>query len=118
MASGPDALAASAFNRALDGAPWARERLVPYAGRTFALTVGPLSSTLRIGTDGRVEAPTGVSVPDVNLTVSPLTLPSFLADPSRWNEFVTEQGDVALGGTLKELAQTLPWLVEDAFARV
>ena len=30
----------------------------------------------------------------------------------------TEDGDVALGGTLKELAQTLPWFVEKAFARV
>ena len=54
----------------------------------------------------------------MRLTVSPLTLPSFLADPSRWNEFVTEDGDAALGGTLKELAQTLPWLVEEGLARV
>ena len=28
-----------------------------------------------------------------------------------------EDGDAALGGTLKELAQTLPWFVEQAFAR-
>ena len=118
MASGPDSVTASAFNRAIDRAPWAREKLVPYAGRTFALTVGPLSSTLRIAADGRVEAAAGASVPDVNLSVSPLTVPSFLANPARWNEFVAEEGDVALGGTLKELAQTLPWLVEDAFARV
>jgi ubiquinone biosynthesis protein UbiJ len=34
-----------------------------------------------------------------------------------WNEYVSEDGDVALGGTLKELAQTLPWFVEQAFAR-
>src|SRR6185295_14766383 len=32
-------------------------------------------------------------------------------------EYVKEDGDVALGGTLKELAQTLPWFVEAAFAR-
>ena len=114
----PDTLAAAAFNRGLDRAPGTREKLVPHAGRSFALVVGPLSSSLRVAADGRVE-PAAAEVPaDLRLNVSPLTLPSFLAAPSRWNEFVTEEGDVALGGALKEIAQTLPWLVEDAFARV
>jgi len=112
-----DAVAASAFNRALDRAPWAREKLVPYAGRTFVVTVSPVSSALRIGADGHLEAASAAAA-DVRLTVSPLNLPSFLANPARWNEFVTEDGDVALGGALKELAQTLPWLVEEAFARM
>jgi len=113
----PDSLAASAFNRALDRAPWALERLVPHAGRTFTITVSPISTALRIGLDGHLE-PASAATPDLRLTVSPLTLPSFLADPKRWNEFVVEDGYVALGGTLKELAQTLPWLVEESFARV
>ena len=112
-----DSLAAGAFNRALDRAPWAREKLVPYAGRSFVLTVAPVSSALRIGADGRM-VPADAVTADLRLTVSPLTLPSFLADPKRWNEFVVEDGDVALGGALKELAQTLPWLVEESFARV
>ena len=47
-----------------------------------------------------------------------MSVPSFLANPSRWNEFVREEGDVALGGALKELARTLPWFVEAAFAKV
>ena len=113
----PDTLAAGAFNRALERAPWAREKLVPYAGRSFSLTVGPLASSLRIGPDGQLEA-AALGTADVRLFVSPLTLSSFLADPGRWNEFVTEEGDTDLGGALKDLAQTLPWLVESAFARV
>ena len=44
-------------------------------------------------------------------------MPSFLADPPRWNELVREEGDAALGGVLKELAQALPWFVEETFAR-
>src|SRR2546423_5958214 len=117
MAFGPDALSATAVNRALDRAPWALERLVAHAGRSFSVTIGPLATTLRIAPDGHVEAAPAASTADVRLQVSPVTLPSFLADPRRWNELVTEEGDVALGGTLKELAQTLPWVVEDAFAR-
>jgi ubiquinone biosynthesis protein UbiJ len=113
----PDSLAASAFNRALDRAPWALERLAPYAGRTFTITVSPVSTAFQIALDGHLEPASAVSA-DLRLTLSPLTLPSFLADPKRWNDFVVEDGDVALGGTLKELAQTLPWLVEESFARV
>ncbi len=44
-------------------------------------------------------------------------MPSFLADPKRWNEFVAEDGDAQLGGALKEIAQTLPWFVEKLCAR-
>jgi ubiquinone biosynthesis protein UbiJ len=113
----PDALAAAAFNRALESAPWAREKLVACAGRSFSTTVGPLTSSLRITSDGSLEA-SDTTAADLRLTLSPLTLPSFLADPARWNEFVAEEGDAALGGVLKDLAQTLPWLVESAFARM
>ena len=117
MTGAPDSLAASAFNRALDRAPWALEKLLPYAGKSFVVTVGPLSTALRIGVDGHIE-PASAAAADLRLTASPLTLSSFLADPKRWNEFVVEEGDEALGGALKELAQTLPWLVEEGFARV
>ncbi|HTI48272.1 MAG TPA: hypothetical protein VMB76_17075 [Casimicrobiaceae bacterium] len=119
MAAAADTFGAGAFNRALDRAPWAREKLVAHAGRRFSVALGPLMAGFRILDDGHVEAASFAgSTPDLHLTLSPLTLPSFLADPARWNEFVVEEGDVALGGTLKDLAVTLPWLVEDAFARV
>jgi len=118
VAFGPDALSASAVNRGLDRAPWALERLVPHAGRSFSVALGPVTTTFRIGPDGHVEAAPASTAPDLRLTLSPVTLPAFLADPKRWNEFVTEDGDAALGGTLKELSQTLPWLVEDGFARM
>jgi ubiquinone biosynthesis protein UbiJ len=118
MIAGPDTFGASAFNRALEHAPWAREKLLLHAGRSFSVALGPLVAGFRILDDGRVEpASFAGSTPDLHLRLSPLTLSSFLADPSRWNEFVTEEGDVALGGTLKDLALTMPWVVEDAFAR-
>ena len=118
MATTPDTLAAGAFNRALERAPWAREKLVPYAGRSFALLVGPLSSSFQITPEGGIAAHDAATPADLRLAVSPLTLPSFLADPARWNEFVAEEGDPALGAALRDLALTLPWLVESAFSRV
>jgi len=47
----------------------------------------------------------------------PERVAAWLADPREWSQYVVEDGDAELGGTLKELAQTLPWFVEQAFAQ-
>jgi ubiquinone biosynthesis accessory factor UbiJ len=104
-------------NRILDEESWARDKLVPFAGRVFTLAVGPLSTRFRIADDGKLETASANMPADLDLVVSPLSVPSFLAHPERWNEFVREEGDAALGGALKELARTLPWFVEAALAK-
>ena len=112
------ALTSSAVNRVLADEPWARERLAAHAGRAFTLRVGPLVTGFRIDGEGTLAtAPLAGTTPDLVVTLSPFNVPAFLANPARWNEFVTEEGDVELGGTLKELAQTLPWFVEKLCAR-
>ena len=104
-------------NRILDDESWAREKLAPFAGRLFTFTVGPLATRYVITGDGKLEQAPPSAPADLELSVSPLSVPAFLANPSRWNEFVREEGDVALGGALKELARTLPWFVEAALAK-
>jgi ubiquinone biosynthesis protein UbiJ len=112
-------LAARTLNRWLEGEPWARERLAAHAGRSFAIDVGPTDSRFAIASDGTLaDEPSAPTPPDLRLRLSPLAVPAFLADPARWDEFVTAEGDAALAGTLRELAPTLPWLVEADFARV
>ena len=112
------ALADAAANRLLEREPWARERLAPFAGRSVVLRVGPAVAGFRIDEHGLLEtAPLAGATPDLALALSPFNVPAFLADPKRWNEFVTEEGDVELGGALKELARTLPWFVERLFSR-
>ena len=106
-------------NRMLRGETWARDRLALHAGRVFSITVSPATAVFRIDADGALQnAQLTDTAPDLSLSVSPLDVAAFLADPRQWNRYVREDGDVALGGTLKELAQTLPWFVEQAFARV
>jgi ubiquinone biosynthesis protein UbiJ len=112
------ALTDAAANRLLEHEPWARERLAAFAGRSFVLRIGPAVAGFRIDEHGLLEtAPLAGATPDLALALSPFNVPAFLADPRRWNEFITEEGDVELGGALKELAQTLPWFVERLFSR-
>ena len=116
-ALGPAALAPALVNRALEHEAWAQASLAAHAGRTFAVVVGPATARLRIDAIGRVEtAPRDGSRADVTLAVSPFSVPAFLANPKRWDEFVVADGDAALATTLKGLAETLPWFVERAFA--
>lgn len=108
---------ASLANRMLADQAWAREKLSSMGGRVFSLAVGPLSATWSITGDGRLESAAPGAEPALRLTLSPLSVPSFLADPSRWNDLVREEGDAELGGVLKELARTMPWFVEETFAK-
>jgi ubiquinone biosynthesis protein UbiJ len=110
------ALPSALVNRALEREAWAQACLAAHAGRAFAIAVGPVATTMRIDATGKVASASDADPPDLRLEVSPVGLPSFLANPRRWDEFVTSQGDPALAATLKGLAETLPWFVERVFA--
>ena len=102
-------------NRALERESWAREKLARHAGRTVRIDIGPAHQAFAIDADGRLAKSEGA--PDLKLTIPPLRLPALLAQPQRWGELVTAEGDTALAATLSELALALPWFVEELFAR-
>ena len=104
-------------NRMLADQAWARDKLAAMAGRAFSVAIGPLSARWRIAADGTLEPASRGSTVDLQLAMSPLSVPAFLADPSRWSEYVREEGDVELGGVLKDLARTMPWFVEETFGK-
>src|SRR3984893_7331336 len=100
--------------RVLEREDWARERLSAHAGRTVRMVCGPMASTLAIAPSGMLSP--SQSAADLTLSISPLRLPTLLAHPERWTELVAVEGDAALAATLADLARTLPWFVEQAFA--
>jgi ubiquinone biosynthesis protein UbiJ len=115
----PDAGEAPArlANRMLADQQWAREKLAPFAGRVFSLAVGPIRAAWRIREGGTLDAASSADATDLKLAIAPWSVPSFLADPARWNEIVREEGDPDFGGALKDLARTMPWFVEETFAK-
>jgi len=105
-----------AINRALEGESWARDKLALHGGRSVRLTVGPFERDFGIDAAGRL-SPTK-NDPDLKLSISPLRLPALAAAPERWSELVRTEGDPALAATFAELAATIPWFVERAFAAI
>ncbi len=115
----PAGLPGALANHFLAREQWARERLAAHAGRVFVLAASALSASFAIDAQGHLESTLSArDGADVTLRVSPLAVPALLADPTRWDELVTAEGDPALIATLKELSVTLPWFVEKAFASV
>lgn len=114
----PAAFPSALANRVLEREAWARTQLAVHAGRVFVVAIGPVATAMRIDGTGMVEStPLAGHQADLRLTLSPLLAPAFLADPTRWDDLIVADGDPALAATLKELARTLPWFVEHAFAR-
>ena len=107
--------AADIANRALEQERWARDKLALHAGRTVRVDAGPARQIFTIDAEGRLRD--SQAAPDLKLTLSPLRLPALLAQPDRWKELVVADGDAALAATLSELALTMPWFVEELFAR-
>ncbi len=106
-------------NRMLEREAWARQRLAAHAGRVFVIAVGPAAGAFSIDETGQLASGLPPErTPDLTLRVSPLGLPAFLADPARWDRHVVADGDAALAATLKDLAPTLPWLIEQGFAKM
>jgi ubiquinone biosynthesis protein UbiJ len=105
-------------NRVLEREDWARERLSAHAGRTVRMICGPMASTLEIAPSGMLSPARDAAdlPPSLTLSISPQRLPTLLAHPERWTLLVDAEGDAALAATIADLARTLPWFVEQAFA--
>jgi ubiquinone biosynthesis protein UbiJ len=108
-------IASDFANRALESEAWARERLAAHAGKTIRFNVGLARVVVAIDAEGRFAESN--AAPSLALTIDPLRFPALLAEPSRWGELVSADGDQALAATVAELAPTLPWFVERLLSR-
>lgn len=105
-------------NQMLERETWARQRLTVHAGRTFVLVAPPVVAPFRISDTGLLEPYALADGPaDLRLSLQPWSAPGLLADPSRWSDVVRSEGDPALAATLRELAQTAPFWIEQFLSR-
>lgn len=108
-----------AFNRLLAAAPWARERLAPFAGQRARLLLGPLPVAFRIAPDGTFES-LGTGAPVVEIVLSadaPLALLQGRGRSALMRKaHITGSADFAeaLGFVLRNLE----WDVEEDLSRV
>ena len=118
--------AAAAINNLLRSASWARERLMPFAGKTAHFVLAPFAVTLTIRDSGEVEdsiagGPRDTLAerpPDASFTLTPgVALRILASDKNAWQE-VQMSGDTELAREVLFVAQNLRWDAEEDLSRV
>lgn len=105
------------LNRLLAGEPWARLRLLPFAGETVELRAPPLPALrLRIREGGTVEA--GNGEPSLTMTFKPDLLLALARGEEQAARAVEVQGDARLGTEILVLARHLRWDAEETLSRL
>ncbi|BBP05636.1 hypothetical protein TPL01_17950 [Sulfuriferula plumbiphila] len=115
-------LAASAglplLNHLLHGAPWARQRLLAWAGKTVSIELFPLRLTLAVTAAGTFAAAEASAAPDARIRLTPLQAARLaMKDPAVFRTVVIE-GDAQFAATLGSVFRELDWDVEAELARV
>lgn len=110
--------AAAAINHLLRSASWARERLIPFAGKTAHFVLAPFAVTLTIRDSGEVEDSATANLPNASFTLTPSVALRLLAsDKNAWQE-VQMSGDTELAREVLFVAQNLRWDAEEDLSRV
>lgn len=111
------AFAAFGINQLLEREAWAREKLVPFAGKTARLAVPPAAFTFSVQSDGHVRGGEG-AVPDVSISVAAASLHDALRDPSSALSLAEVTGDAEFAKAISYLFTHLRWDVEEDLSRV
>lgn len=109
--------AAASLNHLLRGSSWAREALLPHAGKTVRFEVLPLTLSLTVLSNGEVAAAASGVTPSVTLRLTPgLVLRLAAHDENAWRE-VELVGDAEFGAAINQLVRQLRWDVEEDLSR-
>lgn len=109
--------AVAAINHLLRGASWAREALLPHAGKTARFEVPPLAISLTVLPSGEVAAAAPGVNPAVTLGLTPgLVLRLAARDENAWRE-VAVIGDADFAATINHLVRQLRWDLEEDLSR-
>ncbi|MFO1363076.1 MAG: SCP2 sterol-binding domain-containing protein [Burkholderiales bacterium] len=109
--------AATFLNHLLEAAPWARERLAPFAGRSWRVTLAPLPDlTFAVLETGLLDA-SDASEPHLVIALTPAALPALARRDETVLREMTFTGDAELAAALQYLARHLEWDVEEDLSR-
>ena len=108
----------SFINHILAQHAWARERLVPHAGKTVRVDASPFTVTLEFKPNGEVQQVAERGAADIVFRVSPAQLPLFLGEPEAAMKAVRIEGDAELAQVVGSLMREVRWDAEEDLSRL
>lgn len=109
---------AGPVNHLLRANSWARERLLPHAGRVARIDHAPFSAMMMVTADGGMADAAADAVPDVVIRLSPgLMLRLMARDASVWHD-VPVEGNPEFAAAISHIARHARWDIEEDLSRV
>ena len=97
---------------------WAREQLLPFAGKSVRFNIVPLTATLIVLEDGGLAMTGEASEPDASVTLPPTVAVRLLASDEAVSTLVTLEGDNELASALSRVLRNMSWEYEEDLSRV
>jgi ubiquinone biosynthesis protein UbiJ len=97
---------------------WARELLLPYAGKTVRFNIVPLTATLIVLEDGGLAMAGEATEPDASVTMPPTVALRLLAGDEAASTLITLEGDSELASAIAKVLRNMSWEYEEDLSRV
>jgi len=110
---------ARALGHLLEAAPWARERLAPFAGETLELRAPPAPALrFTIAGGGLLEPAAQDAAPALVVTLGPAALPAAVRGEEHLMRAIDVNGNARLAAEVLFLVRHLRWDVEEDLSRL
>jgi ubiquinone biosynthesis protein UbiJ len=114
----PSSIAVPAINHLLADEKWARDKLLPHAGKLACFDCGIARIELLVLADGQVGRGEQGTTPAVTIRVKAGDLPLIAQDTGRAFSYVTIEGDADFANAISQVAQSLRWDAEDDLSKL
>ena len=115
----PDMISSAPFiNHLLAQEKWARDKLLPHAGKIACIDVQAMQIRLKVAADGLLENADASATPDVTIRVKPSDLPLMARNREKAFSYVKIEGDADFANTISYLSQNLRWEAESDLSKL
>lgn len=115
MFSGPTV---ALINHLLRGAPWALDRLAPFAGKAVRVEILPATLELVVLEGGEVAQPMAEMHPAVEIAFTPGLLPRLMMKDEAAFRDVRVSGDTAFASEIAYIMKHISWDAEEDLSRI
>lgn len=106
------------INHLLAQETWARNKLLPHAGKIACIDLHAFQLRLKVGVDGYLESADAQASPDVTIRARLSDLPLMAQNRERAFSYVKIEGDADFANTISHLSQELKWEAEADLSKI
>jgi len=111
------AIIPATINHLLAQESWARNQLMPHAGKIACIDAGLFVVSLLVTPDGMVQTADPAALPTVTIRVKLSDVPLIMQNRERAFSYVKVDGDADFANTISQLSQGLRWEAEDDLSK-